>query len=114
MPKETNENFIIWVSDYVKENPGTTAKGILKAYQKQQKPFNGYDNDLYGDEKKKSNVNSALYQLISQGKLAKQEPEGEKLAPTWWPVDNLNENTQQKFTPLDVEEDPLFDLFDDN
>ena len=87
MPKENDPNFIQWVLDYICENQPVTASSILIGYNAQLKP---YDNDLYGSEKKKSNVNSALYQLLSKGKVAKGEPLEGSLAPIWKCAENEN------------------------
>tara|TARA_X000000368_G_scaffold392459_1_gene357231 strand:- start:1347 stop:1610 length:264 start_codon:yes stop_codon:yes gene_type:complete len=85
MPKENDPNFIQWVLDYVLQNQPVTASTILKGYNAQLKP---YDTDLYDSEKKKSNVNSALYQLLSKGKVANGEPLEGSLAPIWRCTEN--------------------------
>ncbi len=89
MPKETDPIFINWVREYVWENSGVTAKGILDAYNAQLKP---YDNDLYDSEKKKGNVNSALYQLLSDGIVSKHDPKEGTLAPIWKSSDSVKDS----------------------
>ena len=89
MPKETDQNFINWVKNYVFENSGVTASDILNAYKAQLKP---YDNDLYDAEKKKSNVNSALYQLLGKEEVTKHDPEEGKLAPIWKYSDGISDD----------------------
>ena len=75
MPIEKDEEFIIDVLNFVKENPGSNANEIFKVLE-QNWPG-----------KKKSNVNSALYQLKSKsrGDLDSDDNGG---APSWYPSDS--------------------------
>ncbi len=70
MAFEKDEEFIIDVHNFVKENPGSKAKEILKVL-KQSWP-----------EKKKKNVNSALYTLKHRGAIDSDDNGG---APSWGP-----------------------------
>ena len=92
MPKETDETFIKFVLEYVKNHPGSTWREILEAYKKH--------GEKHG-EKVRKNFNSALYQLLGQKKIEKRDPKPGSLAPTWYPAEGPDDDEPQySFTKI--------------
>ena len=98
MAKMNDDEFIQWVYEKVSEDPGTTAREINKSSEMKET----------WPELKKSDVNSALYQLESKGEVIRKEPTEGKLAPRWFPTDEGHDDKDHHNEESYDDQDDLF------